>query len=530
MTPKNDKKVRFLAFLPYGYTSRQALGLAIKIPEISYLEYSPTMPMEEREKELAAAALSISRQIKHMMATGYADESYRRFGRGRDEQFRALRLTKAGLYLLTSTPDSELEEERFLTMNIETERNRVEKTFRDRSEEAENLRQALLHAQTSPDLEIDDDELMDALRENISTGEMTVLALDSALAQCVQISPARHNGTVTYRYWRLANINALFQANGFLTYLDRRPMVANWAIGSAIDRGSYESLLENNDLDIPAFMYHALNKWYGQNPDSFMFMNPLEKLSKQASEAGKDAESYLRSIPAFYSRSELPGFSGQDFPSDSEVELTKGQMNIVRSSLSGIAVGPESAYVVYHTRPQKTPWSERVEMTTIELAENVLFNANQLTEKGTPYHISDAIMVCGSIYQFGTLFENMKQATSRKWNRIKQIAAPYNSISLVPINGSGAMQIRGLMLMTPMAFEQQIIKSIVDADARFERYADPIFKLTYDGIPVLVAHRMDFHTLFYAMKEYEKGTRFYVSCYPGQVNYIRKIMPNVEFL
>lgn len=75
-----------------------------------------------------------------------------------------------------------------------------------------------------------------------------------------------------------------------------------------------------------------------------------------------------------------------------------------------------------------------------------------------------------------------------------------------------------------------IINKLTKADARFERTQEALYPLTFEGVPVLVAHPMNFQKLYWALEDYLNGQKFYVSCYPGQANFIKKIMPNVEFL
>ena len=113
--------------------------------------------------------------------------------------------------------------------------------------------------------------------------------------------------------------------------------------------------------------------------------------------------------------------------------------------------------------------------------------------------------------------------------------APFNSACIIPINRSGAMQLKTLMESDPVLLEDRLItkfsneigftKSLPTNDEM-----ENIFKLNYNGTPVLLALLMDYQQLYWAKQHYDNGRRFYVICYPEQVKFIQKIMPEIEFL
>lgn len=91
------------------------------------------------------------------------------------------------------------------------------------------------------------------------------------------------------------------------------------------------------------------------------------------------------------------------------------------------------------------------------------------------------------------------------------------------------MQLRILMLSSPHECESFAINKMLKLN-NFVKTPDRTYKLSLNGIPVLVAHAMNFRQLYDAWIDYRKGKKFYVACYPEQAKYIRKIMPDVEFI
>ena len=274
-------------------------------------------------------------------------------------------------------------------------------------------------------------------------------------------------------------------------------------------------------MDMGTFIHRSLRDWYAKHPQSYSFFEPDLLLNDST-------RTQWFNTPAFYTAAEINGFFSEQNEVD-EIPIT-GAKNILRHTFSGVAIGPKTTYIVYHTRPENTPWSERIEMTTIEVVQRSLATAKLAPDYAPPMEINNAIMVCASVFQFASLFQKAKDYMPKKWRKTRRVGIPYDTVNIVPINGSGAMQLRCLMLQSPHIFEMQVINSLLTLNPKFQRMQDNVFQLTYEDVPVLVAHSMDFQRIFYALEEYYSGTKFYVSCYPGQVKFIRKIMPDVEFL
>lgn len=522
MDSKVEKKMRFYLLLPYGYTSQQALIMATKIPEVALCEYSPDVPMASRVEAFQRAHMTAIKQVERMEDMGYIEQVYKKYGKPHWRKIRAERLTRAGFYLLTSTPDEEVEQDRINWMNLSSDRKKKEMTLRSNDSKSHHLRTMIYEATADkqPHSELPE-PLNQLFLEAVNAGDMTVLAKDMVLAEKVDMTPSRINNMQIYRSWRNANINALFMVNGFLTYLDRRPMDTDWIINGVKDDKTYQQYIAAGELDMGTFIHRSLRDWYAKHPESYSFFEPDQILDESTMQQWFNT-------PAFYAASEINGF----FAEQNEVEdlPVTGTKNILRHTFNGVAIGPKTTYIVYHTRPEKTPWSERIEMTTIEVVQRSLATAKLAPNYTPPLEIRNAIMVCASIFQFASLFQKAKDYMPKKWRKTRRVGIPYDTINIVPINSSGAMQLRCLMLQSPHIFEMQVINSLLSQNAKFERTQDTVFQLSYDGIPVLIAHSMDFQRIFYALEEYYSGTKFYVSCYPGQVKFIRKIMPNVDFL
>lgn len=522
MDRKTEKKLRLFYLLPYGITSRSSMILATKMPDIAFLEYSQELSMEERCKEFDKAHHAANRQLDRMLESGYLEDISRKYEKNRSSQFRMVRLTQAGLYLLASTPDEKLEMKRLDNLRGDTDRKKKENTYQSDSVYDRQLREQWYVAATNPDaLRVDREILNDAFLEAVYEGDMTILALDCALAKEVSVTSNASNGWQIYRDWRLANITALFMANDFLTFLDRRPMDTKWVVSGIQNEEDLAKQIQGGTLNLPGFMFHVLNRWYSEHPTSYRFTDPGCELTGETEEDWK-------ATPAFYSAIEIPGFFNEE-NSFGSISLT-GAKNALRHTFCGVAIGRKKTYIVYHTKPGKTPWSERVEQTTADAVYKFLCDANGKDFATREPEITSAIMVCHGVHQFAKLFENAKKHMANKWRKSLRVGIPYDTVSIVPINASGAMQLRGLMLMTPADYDLYMINKLKAQDSRFERTQETLYPLNFNNVPVLVAHSMDFQKLFWALEDYYDGEKFYVSCFPGQVKYIQKIMPNVEFL
>lgn len=517
-----DKKIRFSYFLPYGFTSVQATILAVNYePACAFQEYNKDMSMEERVKFCTNARTQRSKAIGSMKKYGYIEESRYKFGNPHWDTFSMYRLTKSGFYFITNTPDDELERQR--VANSPQIQNRYKKetySYLPSSERATQERNTLYKLSkkgaTDKKAASEFERLFLASVSSEDFSYLSILATQPALAESVSMTPILKRNQM-YQAYKLSNIEALFKANQFLTSLDRRQ----------IPLPPTPHIDQETPLDIPTFTRYALNTWYESHPESYLYLLPQE-----------DTADYIRddwsTRPTFYSIADIPNFGGM-FVLETNMNTAGANQNM-RHTCMGVAVGKKQNYIVHHTKPVQTPWYENIEKSTVNAVQKSLDLVNKTSPNmGANRVIRNAIIVCPSPKQFASLFKEAKEPLPENRNGIYRVGKPYDSVCIVPVNHSGAMQLRGLMATSPMEFEEIIKRSILKQSDCVERQKgwdekDNIFPLLYKGKPVLLAHTMNWQKLFWATEMYHQGKEFIVSCYPEQVAYIRTIMPNVKYL
>ena len=145
--------------------------------------------------------------------------------------------------------------------------------------------------------------------------------------------------------------------------------------------------------------------------------------------------------------------------------------------------------------------------------------------------IKNALIFCPNVQQFENLFIVSRERMSKKRSRSREVGTPYRNVNIIPINTAGAMQLNVLMKTIPTKFDERVLFGLLEKYPDiFEKASDRTFSLIHKGKPVLLAHSMNYQVLFDAWEEYLAGRDFYVSCYPEQAKYIRRIMPKVRFL
>lgn len=520
---KFNKKVRFSYFLPYGMISSLALELSIDGPAESFCEYDPDKSMDERMAVCMREHNNRTNSLRMMEKYGYVECVVRKYGEAHWERIRMYRLTKAGLYLITNTPDDDVENERQENALKPPVREVLNETYMTNTDEANALRVALYEMALRKENSAQDAyDFAQTLLEAIDADLVTVLASETAKAKEVSLTTPYKSGQF-YRAWRLANIDALFKANGYLTCIDRRPMPVQEESSQSQD----DSI---KPLNVPTFVQDTLEQWYGKFKNSYLYLDPMASL--------KENQTEWESTPAFYAASEIPGFrtllipqaaKGDDDEAVNNINL-KATYNNLCYNFSGLAIGKELNYVVYHTRQVKTPWSEATERNSIKLLQEALQKANEETPFiGADRQLRNAIMVCTTVYQFKSLFEQASKHMSKRWKKESRVGVPYNTVNIIPVNHAGACQLNYLMETAPRRIKKAIIRHLLEYP-EFTEVQDELFPLSYNKKPVLVAHLMDFQELYWAAEEYNDGREFYVTCYPEQVKFIKTIMPEVKFL
>lgn len=507
-----DKKVRFTSFFPYGYISPLALEVTLSCPENvpSYVEYDPNMTMEERERLCHAEHVNRLVRLHVMEQYGYVEAVVRKYGRQSYEHIRIMRFTQSGFNLISGVLDDDVERQRLASVYSEKSRKVKNNSYLPQDETVMEMLSRLNFLASYDQATTEElDEFRRLLFTMIREGDLTPLSLNLPIARTVNASCAI-KGHVLYRGWKEMNVNALFAANDFLTQRDRRPLKCYRPV---VDIRSDKWVANIQD-----YAFTTISEWYQDNPDAYLFKAPYEKPGDE-----------WDTTPAFYGRSELPGFSEKPTAGEEDDENEKD--NDTRyQTFTGLAIGTRTTYVVYHTKPVRTPWSPSVEENTIKALTQML--DDELEEydiPGAKRDIKNAIMICPTIQQFGALFECALKRSKRNKTASTQVGSPYLSLCIIPLNHAGAMQLRILMLSSPHECESFAINKMLKLN-NFVKTPDRTYKLSLNGIPVLVAHAMNFRQLYDAWIDYRKGKKFYVACYPEQAKYIRKIMPDVEFI
>ena len=451
-----------------------------------------------------------------MKMYGYAEEVQVKYSNKGWGEVRLIRLTHAGLYLLTNTPDVPTEEER-LKNAYQPQKRKLKRNSYMSSDQGLAIQRDILYnlAAASDSSPENYAQFQSLFLEAFSDGQLTPLASEPVLAKSVSMTPKIKSAQI-YAAWKLMNIEALFRANGFMTSIDRRPK----GIGRTVKPP--QEIVESGDrLDICDYAAWVLSQWYKHHPESYSFRNPAMGFEE------------WKSTPAFYPLKDLPGFESVI---DEDLEMNPGgAKTIMRHSSLGVAVGMRCNYLVYHAKQKGISWAINVERNTAKAVQRVLdITAENTPIMGANRTIQNAIIVCPTVHQFASLFD-VEEGIPNRWKKYTRIDAPFKSASIVPINHSGLMQLRVLMFSNPIAFEQTVISNFKKLPGFTDRPAgnnekDNIFKLSYNGKPVLLAQLMELQKLYWAKQQYEEGKRFYVVCYPEQVKFIQKIMPEVAFL
>lgn len=452
-----------------------------------------------------------------MQRYGYIETVRRKIGSGPAETIRVCRLTKPGLYVITETPDDKLEKQRLKESGQKANLYDEGSSYLDCSERAIERRHEMLAMAKKKEFDASVKQRFYKYAEPLITDKnKSILIRESAKAKDVAL-----NSTIKaerlYRHWRLANVNAFFIANHFLTTLDKTPMEYAMNIRDIHDADN------EAPLDLKAFVEYTLAEWYQDFQYSLCYEKPKEDTS---------AETINRWYhkPVFYPYDCIPGFEPNN--PDEDFNMIAKDLNNTARTFIGLACGVRANYIVYHTRPDRAEWNKKLEQDTISAIHDALEKANATApnphaENPTEY----AMIFCPTIQQFKKLFETAKKRMGKRAGDNRNVNHPYDGIYIIPFNHAGVQQVRLLMTQNPIQLADNLVyKFRKNYPDTFTKSYSSVFPLTYNKTPVLMAHTMNFQQLFAAMEEYEKGANFYVSCYPELVKYIQQIMPDVQFL
>lgn len=506
---------QFVPILPFGYTSKQALCIGVSDNPDAWVEYDPYTSMAERELICSRQWQYAYVHIKSMIKQGFLEEVERKYGKYEWEVFQQVRLTEYGYNLVTGNCTDENEYTRISACVDSGMAYRVASGYIPKDTVATHLMLQETKKQTGCDHPI----FVNTLMRIIDRDDATLMAYNSPPATAIDLASQSYNGHQQYRSWRASNINALFRANGFLTCIDRRPITTVTSVpetgeSTQVNKAFYDCCMS------------VLDQWYEQEENAFLFAYPWAKKSSGLSFGSNTLP--WEQIPAFYSAYEFPSFSGM--LSKSETENKTNALHLSRHNFAGVAIGLMHNYLVYHTRPQHTSLSEKIEENScMTVQQNINLINEQTPILGANREIRNAIIVCPSAKQFYSLFVNLKKKRKHK-STMEPTNGVFDSMCIVPLNNSGVVQLRRLMASSPIECETELLYRLADTYPQFQRTNDPIYQFAYKNKPVHVAHFMIYDKLYSAWKAYQHGHRFYIMCYPEQAKFLRQIFPDAEFL
>ena len=501
-----DKPTRFSYFLPYGIVSPFGLHLSIDGPACAGTLLDPTLPMEDRiavcEKEHKTRLAIIASMVKY----GYIEKVSREDGKPGPSRIMLYRLTRSGFHVLTGFFDPILEEARMRAAGQNPVRNRNGLSYQWLTEdELDILKSMTLFSQHRRN-PINNQWFLGCAETAIESRYASILAIESTKAPDVQLTPST-NADELYRNWRLANVDAMFKANQYLTVIDVLPMSCIIPVYDIYN-------VSRNKLDIPTYTHYTLDQWYTMHPETKRFTDPFP-----------ESEEDTQNTPGFYPLRVIPGFA--PFEQIDHYRYRKIGSKTIHHTCIGLATGTKANYVVYHTAPGHTSWKNSLEnqsKTMLRRALEDIYRKSPHPHKNKP--LEYALMFCPTPNQFEELFESAKESKKSAHT----INNPYDAVCIVPINHSGVAQLRLLMESNPITVVERLKYHISKNYSGFSTTLDSTFPLIFNHQPVLLAHTMDFRKLYTATKMYPHGKGLYISCFPEQVKYLQRILPHAIYL
>ena len=291
---KITKKVRFLPYLPYGYCSRLAITMEGKNNPFAAVFRSFNEPegLVAQSDQYRKAALKRTRLL---FQKGYAKDSKCSCGNPTRERSFG-HLTKLGLAVLIEALDEAINDEGEAANKLNAHNGKIkENHFRSGSQSSIDLRESLAATAELEDKALFNETLLSA----VMNGQVTPLTQAIAIANDAKINFTKYSANQRYNIWRLSHIQAMFLANNYLTYMDRRPYDTGFAIDGIFDEKSYNAYIQKYGLTLPAYTYKALTEWYKNNPGFY-------RITQQYPDESDEAREEWLTTPAFYAAQELP--------------------------------------------------------------------------------------------------------------------------------------------------------------------------------------------------------------------------------
>ena len=475
-----DDKMQLLKFLPYGYISKYASAIAGK----DNLEAHRILLGDNPEAQIALCDTFRQRTLykaRRLIQKGYVEDSKRSCGTpATGRSFR--RITKAGIAVLLENPDG-------ILMDAGD------------SVVANNL-----------------------LVNSVVDGKATPLSYATELIDYVKISTEKYSPNQLYSIWRLSHIIAMFQQNGHLTWLDRRPYDTEFAFDGILDEESFIAYIQKHGFTVPALTHYTLKHWYSQNPG-------FNQITQTVPDNSEDAINEWLQTPAFYSTRELP--SANSLEADPVEAGAKGSKQTMKAIHVGLATGKETNYACYHAKNGAFTWNQVREKQAKDALEYAIAEMKRQNPRiAYNNNVGRALYFCTSIHQFAALFEATKKKHIKNKQLVLSISKPYAGVHAIPVNDSGGVLLWLLMEFSPVEVENMIHKSLVDLDIGFEYRSgyENLFPLWYKSKYFFSGYTMDIRMINRAVERYLDGFDFCIGCFPDQVAWYRRLFPEAEFI
>lgn len=510
-----DRKLRFLPFLPYGFCSKTATTMKGRYNPYArqlFLGEDPTDLEKQNEQERKR----VRAKAKDLCHKKYALDANLMCGTPAEERsFR--RMTKAGLAVLVEATDEAMNDETEEADSL-TEINGELKGahFRARSASASELREELT-AYASDKTELGQTIFDEILLDAVTSGMTTPLTYSIGLIKSATLRMAKYSPNQLYNIWRLSHINAMFAANGHLTYMDRRPYDTGFAIDGINSEETYAAYVQKHGLTVPAITYNALTNWYRKNPGFFRF-------TQRKPDYTEETRQRWLNTPAYYAAKELPSKKEQGQTTDSAEG--NGSKQKIKTIHVGLATGKNGNFACYHGKPGPFKWYKpREEHSKNELESAVHEMKTQNPELPFRNTVDYAAYFITTRHQFDALFARTREKHIENKKLPQATEDPYASIHIIPVNDSGAFELWCLLEYGPKGAEAKIHNNLIAADDDFSYRPDYCFPLTYDDKPVFSGYTMDLYKIQHALEDHLDGLDFYVACFPEQAPLYRSLFP-----
>lgn len=513
---KLERKLRFSPYLPYGFCSQLSTTITGKSNR-----YATTLLLgNEPEKQITACKQfreNVVAKSKYLVKKKFARDTKYACGKvGAQYWFRTL--TKTGLAVLTEAPIITESEQETKTAN---DGKIKEGHFRSNSQSSSDFRELLYEYALSPN-EKDQKYFQDLLFEAVINGETTPLTGALPFIEEAKIGTSKYSPNQLNSIWRISNITAMFRANDYLTYLDRRPYDTGFAIDRITDDETYQAYLQKYGYTTAAISYRALNDWYKAHPGYYQFSQQFPDDSEEAKEA------WLHT-PAFYASTELPNWNDKEPISDTE--NVHGSQQKIRSSHLGLAIGKSVNYLCYHGRAGEFSWRIPMEQQAKGETERTIHDMKtQCPEMPNTETVQFALYFCSSYHQFLSIFDRTIERHKKGLTENYITDRPFVSMHAVPVNDSGTFLLWCLMEYSPIETEDIIRNSLMAQNNDFKYQTNRLYPLTYHGKRVFLGYTMDVGKINRVLEDHLDGQDFYICCFPEQTPWYQKLFPGKTIL